>query len=92
MKKILVLACLMLSSVAFISSKACASIPPGTGGGPMPGVIMVEHFKTVVLVRTITTINHTYDIMRATTRSGKVIEYAINENGNVFYDIDNLPK
>lgn len=92
MKKILVLACLMLSSVAFIPSKACASIPPGTGGGPMPGVIIVEHLKAVVYIKTITTINHTYDIMRATTRNGKVIEYAIDEAGNVFYDLNNLPK
>lgn len=92
MKKVLVLACLMLSSVAFIPSKACASIPPGTGGGPMPGVIIVEHFKTIVVIKTIITINHTYDIMRATTRSGKVIEYAVDEAGNVFYDLNNLPK
>ncbi|MBF0961469.1 MAG: hypothetical protein HXK20_05220 [Alloprevotella tannerae] len=92
MKKILVLACLMLSSVAFIPSKACASIPPGTGGGPLIGVIIYEHFKAVEVTEIITTINHTYKVIEATTRSGKVIKYAVDEAGNVFYDLNNLPK
>lgn len=60
--------------------------------GPMPGVIIYEHFKAVEVTEIITTINHTYTVIEATTRSGKVIKYAVDEAGNVFYDLNNLPK
>ena len=91
MKKILVLACLMLSSVAFIPSNVCAS--NSGDGGPLDGVLIYEHFKTVKIIRLIANLQsgHTYTVYEATTRSGKVITYAVDEMGRVFYDLNNLP-
>ena len=34
---------------------------------------------------------HEYKIFEATTRSGKIIKYAVDEMGRVFYDLNNLP-
>ena len=91
MKKILVLACLMLSSVAFIPSNVCAS--NSGNGGPLDWVLIQEHFKAVKVVRLIEHLQsgHVYTVYEATTRSGKIITYAVDEMGRVFYDLNNLP-
>lgn len=91
MKKILVLACLMLSSVAFIPSNVCAS--NSGDGGPLDGVLIYEHFKAVQIVgwQKNPRSGHVYKIYEATTRSGKIIKYAVDEMGRVFYDLNNLP-
>ena len=91
MKKILVLACLMLSSVAFIPSNVSAS--SAGNGGPLDWVLIHEHFKAVQEVgyQKNPRSGHEYTIYEATTRSGKIIKYAVDEMGRVFYDLNNLP-
>ncbi|WP_296091104.1 hypothetical protein [Alloprevotella tannerae] len=91
MKKVLVLACLMLSSVAFIPSNVCAS--NSGNGGPLDWVLIHEHLKAVQEVGRLENprSGHHYIIYEATTRSGKIIKYAVDEMGRVFYDLNNLP-
>ncbi|WP_296092742.1 hypothetical protein [Alloprevotella tannerae] len=90
MKKILVLACLMLSSVAFIPSNVCAS-NTGDITGPTEAVFTYEHLRDVMDLGKLKTSNHVYEVKRAITRSGKIITYAVDESGNVFYDLNKLP-
>ncbi len=91
MKKILVLACLMLSSVAFIPSNVSAS--NSGNGGPLDWFLIQEHLKAVQKVghQENPRSGHVYTIYEATTRSGKIIKYAVDEMGRVFYDLNNLP-
>lgn len=91
MKKILVLACLMLSSVAFIPSNVCAS--NSGDGGPLDGVLIYDHITAIKVIgwHISPQSGHEYTIYEATTRSGKIIKYAIDEMERVFYDLYNLP-
>lgn len=92
MKKVLVLACLMLSSVAFIPSNVCAS--NSGDGGPLDEVlIFYDQIKAIKVIgwHISPQSGHEYTIYEATTRSGKIINYAIDEMERVFYDLYNLP-
>lgn len=91
MKKILVLACLMLSSVAFIPSNVCAS--NSGDGGPLDEVLIYDPIKAIKIVgwRKSPQSGLEYTIYETTTRSGKITKFAVDEKGRIFYDLNNLP-